>query len=175
MRKIIAFLLATLMLLSLAACGGTQTPGTTDDSGKTPGNDSASTQTEAGFALTFSDVKLVPGAAFDAKALPEADTVTQVPSCAFQGTDNAYNYGTFELTAYNEGKGEIIYSIYLLDPNTATDEGLYLGDDLARAKELYGTEFTQNGTQVTYTRGKTLLNLILQDDSIISIELRMAQ
>ena len=107
--------------------------------------------------------------------MPAASSVTEVPSCAFDGTDKAYNYDVFELTAYNEGNGEIIYSIYLIDANTATDEGLYLGDDLARAEELYGSEYAMTDNQVTFTKGNTLLILILQEESIISIEYRLAQ
>lgn len=184
MKKLISILLTAVLLLTITACTGNPiVGGPTDPQKPNPGNGQQSgdpgtgdpeTNPE-GFGLTFSEVKLVPGAAFDASKLPEADSVTQVPSCAFEGTDNAYNYGAFELTAYNEGNGEIIYSIYLLDANTATDEGLYLGDTLSRAEELYGTTYETVGTQVTYTKGSTQLILILQDDSIISIEYRMAQ
>lgn len=184
MKKLISILLTAVLLLTITACtenalGGKPSnpqnpnPGNGQQSGD-PGTGDPETNPE-GFGLTFSEVKLVPGAAFDASKLPEADSVSQVPSCAFDGTDNAYNYGAFELTAYNEGNGEIIYSIYLLDANTATDEGLYLGDTLSRAEELYGNTYEKVGTQVTYTKGNTLLILILQEDSIVSIEYRMAQ
>lgn len=184
MKKLMSILLIAVLLLTVTACNGNTLGGKPSDP-KAPNNGNGaqstdptggSTGTEAeGFGLTFSEVKLVAGAAFNASALPEADSVTQVPSCAIEGTDNVYNYGAFELTAYNDGNGEVIYSIYLLDPNTATDEGLYLGDTLDRAKELYGADYEQAGTQITYTKGSTLLILILQDDSIISIEYRMAQ
>lgn len=187
MKKIISILLTLVLLLAMAACSSdatdsAQTPNGKTSNSNTPGNagnatGSASEPAQAGegFGLTFHDVKLVPGAAFDASALPEAASVMQVPSCAFEGTDNAYNYEAFELTAYNEGNGEVIYSIYLLDPNTATDEGLYLGDSLSRAEELYGTEYVKEDTQVTYTSGNTMLILLLQGDSVFSIEYRMAQ
>lgn len=184
MKKLISILLTVLLLLTVAACDSSRTADTTPDAQQpngtnskqpaSPSEGSGDTVTE-GFAFTFSDVKLVPGAAFDASVLPEAVSVMEVPSCALEGTDNAYNYEAFELTAYNEGNGEIIYSIYLLDANTATDEGLYLGDTLSRAEELYGTQYEKADTQVTYTRGNTQLILILQEDSIISIEYRLAQ
>lgn len=187
MKKILSILLATVLLLSLAACNSNSTTDGTTPNEKTPagttgdkvpaGSDAATEpqQAEESFALTFNNVKLVPGAPFDAAALPEAESVMEVPSCAFEGTDNAYNYGVFELTAYDEGNGEVIYSIYMLDPNMSTDEGLYLGDDLGRAEELYGTNYQTEGTQITYAKGNTQLILILQDNSIISIEYRMAQ
>lgn len=188
MKKLTVILLTSAMLLSLAACSNHAADGqpagtTTHPMQPTGSEDTTSTadtavnpgQTETVFGLTFANVKLVPGAAFDATALPEAASVMEVPSCAFEGTDNAYNYEAFELTAYDEGAGEIIYSIYLLDPNTSTDEGLYLGDSLERAKELYGTDYAEDGTQITFTRGETTLNLILQDTTITSIEYRLCQ
>ena len=117
---------------------------------------------------------LVPGAAFDPAVLPEADSVFTVPSCAIEGTDNVYSYPVLEVTAYNDGTGEVIYSIYLTDANTPTEEGLYVGDDLARVTELYGEDYTQNGAEITYTKGATTLNMIINGDSVISIEYRMA-
>lgn len=197
MKRFMIILLSVVLLLTLASCGSkatdTQTPADTTEAEQTTGSvdttdetkdadqtdeteeSKASNQSGDPYGITFENVKLVPGTAFDAAALPEASSVTEVPSCAFEGSDNLYHYGLFELTAYDEGNGETVYSIYLLDPNTATDEGLYLGDTLSRAEELYGTDYVQNDTQVTYTAGNTMLILILQDENIISIEYRMAQ
>ena len=165
MKKLIAIMLAALMLASLTACDGgdpVQTTPTTTEA-----------LAEEGFCFTLSGVKLVPCADFDPTKLPEADSVYEVPSCAIEGTDNVYNYGTVEITAYDDGTGEVIYSIYILDANTSTDEGLYLGDDLAMAESLYGTDYTRDGSQITYRKGNTLLVLLMEDDYVSSIELRM--
>ena len=165
MKKLIAIALAALMLASLTACGGSDpvqtTPTTTE------------AVSEEGFFFTLSGVQLVPCADFDPAKLPEAESVYEVPSCAIEGTDNVYNYGTVEITAYDDGTGEVIYSIYLLDANTPTDEGLYLGDDLAMVESLYGTDYTRDGNQITYRKGSTLLVLLMEDDYVSSIELRM--
>ena len=173
MKKLIALLLAVLMLAALTACD-TQP---TDPKSTTPTDNSDTTRPtnpkEDGFFFTYEGVKLVPGAAFDPAVLPEADSVFTVPSCAIEGTDNVYSYPVLELTAYNDGSGEVIYSIYLTDADTPTDEGLYVGDDLARVTELYGTNYTQDGSELTFTKGSTTLCLILNDESVISIEYRM--
>ena len=34
------------------------------------------------------------------------------------------------------GSGEVIYSVFILDANTPTPEGLYLGDDTARVRSF---------------------------------------
>jgi predicted small lipoprotein YifL len=174
MKKLIALLLAVLMLTALAACD-TQNP--TDTTGTnptapTPG-DTNPINPEESFKFTYEGVALIPGAAFDPSVLPEADSVFTVPSCAIEGTDNVYSYPVLELTAYNDGTGEVIYSIYLTDANTPTEEGLYVGDDLARVTELYGTDYTENGSELIYTKGKTCLSLILNDGAVISMEYRM--
>ena len=118
-------------------------------------------------------VELVPGAPFDSTVLPAPDSLYQVPSCAIEGTDNLYNYGTFELTAFNDGTGEVIYSILLLTPDVTTPEGLALGDEGAKVTELYGTAFTQEGTARVYTDESAKLYVIVQNDTVASIEYRM--
>lgn len=125
------------------------------------------------FTFLAEDVALVPGTVFDASVLPEAESVYQVPSCAVEGTDNVYNYGAFEITAFDDGTQELIYSILLLDPNSTTPEGLALGDDQAKMEELYGTDYTQEGTGCTYTGPNTQLSIIIQNGTIASIEYLM--
>ncbi len=180
MKKWIALFLAVLMLMALTACGTEQHQTPTDPVPvQTAPTDPQETQPadpveEEVFSFTFEGVELVPGTAFDPAVLPEANSVYEVPSCAIEGTDNMYSYDVIELTAYNDGTGEVIYSIYVLDVNTPTTEGLYVGDDLARVTELYGSDYTVNDTELTFTRGNTTLNLIMDAETVISMEYRMA-
>lgn len=176
MKKLIAMLLALIVLGSLAACGttpNTDAPATTKPA-ETEGSATATKPQEKaeGFTFTLADVKLVPGADFDPTELPEAASVYEVPSCAIEGTDNLYNYDTVEITAFNDGNGEIIYSIYIVDANTSTDEGLYIGDDLEQVNAIYGTERTENDNELTYQKGDTLLILIVENNIVTSIEYR---
>lgn len=172
MKKLIALLLAVL-LIALTAC---ETPPPADNQNSTPSGSNSGTNNQTpdkSFRFTYENVALIPGAAFDPSVLPEADDVYTVPSCAIEGTDNVYSYPVLELTAYNDGTGEVIYSIYLTDPDTPTEEGLYVGDDLARVTELYGTDYSENGTELIFTKGSTCLCLIMNGETVISIEYRM--
>ena len=127
------------------------------------------------YAFTFNGVELIPGEAFDASGLPAAVATTTIPSCAFSGTDNVYTYDTVEIIAYDEGQGEHLYSVYLLDPNTETAEGLRLGDSLEKMVSLYGEDYVNNGTdEYAYYRGETILVVLAKNDVINSIEIRMA-
>lgn len=185
MKKIIALFMAALMLLCFAACAqeqpndvpqitmGAQTNNNKETESKDPVDTTGAAVTGEPYAFTFNNVKLIPGAAFDASKLPKATSTYQVPSCALEGTDNVYNYDAFELTAFNDGKGEFIYSIFFIDPNLTTPEGLALGDKLDQAIKLYGSDYVQEDTAYTFESAKTQLILILQDDSIVSIEYRM--
>lgn len=190
MKKSIVIILTLLFLLGLTACGepGQGTPSTTTipattDAGEItqPATTAAATQPpvkttepveEEAYSILYEGVELIPGRAFDPAVLPAANSVYQVPSCAIEGTDNVYNYGKLELTAFDDGTGEIIYSIYLTDANTPTTEGLYLGDDLARVTELYGEGGTEGANQRTYQKGNTLLVIIFDGDYVASIEYR---
>lgn len=184
MKKLIAILLAMMLVLSLAACGAEEEPNADLVITRAAEEDvAAEVQPEAEaeepvvadgvFSFTASGVELIPGEAFDAAALGEAASVYTVPSCAIEGTDNVYNYETFEVTAYDDGTGEVVYSIYFLDPNLTTTEGLALGDDAAKVVELYGEDFAEEGASYVYTRTNTQLHVIFQNDAVTSIEYRL--
>lgn len=188
MKKMFAVLLAMLMLLGLCACGNTDKPQETTAPVVTDAPATEPSATEEGeldggfdigvvpvepFVFTFNGVTLIPGTAYDAAALPEPTSVYQVPSCAIEGTDNVYNFNdAVEITAFNDGSQEIIYSIAIFDPNVCTDEGLYLGDDMARVIELYGEDYTENGTAMVYTKGNTELTIILQNGFVVDMEFK---
>lgn len=187
MKKLICLILSLLLLVSLAACGGAETPEGPQNFGNdtpAPTGDTAADQqeeTEEGFYFLYEEIKLIPGVIFDETLLPEYNDKYEVESCANQGTDNVYSYDTFELTAYSGNtdptsssyKGEVIYSIYLIDPNTPTTEGLYVGDTRVDVEKLYGTDYVEEDGEVIFTKGATQLRLIIEDDVVSSIEYRM--
>lgn len=183
MKKLLIALALALVLTCLAACKKTEkTPDTTPDNtpadkveDNTENKESTDdTKTEEGeFSFTLEGTKLIPGQKFDSASLREADSIFEVPSCALEGTDLVYNYTTVEVTAYDDGSGPVIYCIYFADANTPTDEGLMLGDSLDKAKSIYGEDFKEDAGQIIYTKGKTQLILLVENDSVISIEMRM--
>lgn len=180
----------------LASCGQT-TPvanlpqeitvgadGSQSDDGGNKGNEakqeSESTESEkqneekGTFGFLYEGVTLIPGEVFDQSVLGEFSNVSEVPSCAFDGNDRVYNYELFELTAYIDGEEERIYSIYFNDPNLLTTEGLSMGDTVDDMKSLYGEEYKMVGTSYEYTRGDTVLSIIVnQNDAVTSIEYRL--
>lgn len=201
MKRILAILLAVALLTALVGCGEAEQPKDTQvqttaapvvETTNAPAEETtaapeeettaaaeettAPAQTADGdvFSFTYQGVTLVPGNAFDSAALPEAESVFEVPSCAIEGTDNVYSYGEIEVTAFNDGSGEVIYSVYIVDANTPTAEGLYIGDTMDHVIAAYGEDYTQENGQVTYQKGNTQLVIILDGDYVGSIDFRWA-
>ena len=184
MKRVIAVLLSVMLLCALTACGEPAQPATTteavvDTTAQVADDTTAAAETTAavqdaveGFSFTFEGVELIPGQSFDASVLPTPQSVYQVPSCAIEGTDNVYNYGTIEVTAFNDGTGEVIYSVYIVDANTPTDEGLYIGDTVDHVIATYGEDCVRENGQITYQKGDTLLILIMDGDYVLSIDFR---
>jgi len=175
MKRVILMLLV-LSLFLLCGCGNTQQGN--GEFAFTVGNDNPGDATnqeangeESAFYFLAGDVTVTPGMPFDEKDLPTKN-VYQVPSCAFEGTDNVYGYGSYEITAFGDANGETVYSIYLIEPDVSTPEGLANGDEMTKAAELYGS-YEEDGTAWVFTRGKTQLFVIGQDGVIVSIEMRM--
>ena len=122
------------------------------------------------FNFVYEGVSLIPGELADLSALPKYADVDEVPSCAFGGNDNVYNFEMFELTTYFDQDEERVYSIYFLDPNLPTTEGLCLGDSVDDMKALYGETYEVEENAYIYTRGETLLTIVTKNNIIISIE-----
>lgn len=151
-----------------------------DNAGKTGGdqeskaaNQGKQKEEKGAFGFLYEGVTLIPGETFDQSVLGVCSGVSEVPSCAFDGNDRVYNYEKFELTAYIEENGERIYSIYFIDPNLPTTEGLCLGDSVDDMKAFYGEDCETNGTSCNYTRGNTVLSIIIQNDIVVGIEYRL--
>lgn len=180
MRKLIAMLALLVLVLTLTACGSDAEMNAdlviTRAAEETEIAQEENIQEESvkeEFCFVAEGVELIPGSDFDPTVLPEAVSLYTVPSCAIEGTDNVYNYETFEITAYDDGTGEVIYSIYIIDPNTTTPEGLALGDGLDRVLELYGDGYQLNGAAYDFYGTETMLSIIIQNEAVASIEYRM--
>ena len=190
MKKARMITVCVLLLLSLAACGGKTDGGSeqlitraAEEAVPVQTEAPAAAQTEASaapanlghYAFVAEGVTLQPGDSFDPGKLPEPLSVYEVPSCAIEGTDNVYTYETFELTAFDDGSGDVIYSVLLTDPNTTTPEGLALGDTVEKMESIYGMSYEKEGDGVTYPGNGQLLCIITQGDTVVSIEYRMAR
>ena len=127
---------------------------------------------QEGFAFTYHTVQITPGAEAESilEALGEPKSYTEEPSCAFDGMDKTYYYGSFYLSTYPlEGK-DYVQRIWLADDSVATAEGIRIGSGQAEVEKAYGANFFNGSNAFISTKGNTRLTVIIEDGIVSSIQ-----
>lgn len=122
------------------------------------------------FVLNYNNIEYKLGEVFSKDKYGEPKSYSEVESCAFDGIDKTYKYDHLEVTTYPKDKKDKIYVILFLDEKIRTNEGLRISDSLEDMKRLYGNDYKQEGNSYTYTRGKTDLQIIIENNYVTSIE-----
>lgn len=155
MKKISILLLAALMLFGMMGC---------DSSDPAPQQDN--------FTFTYhgTQILLNSDAAPIVDALGEPKSYTEEPSCAFDGLDKTYYYGSFYLSTYPLDGRDYVYSIWFVDDSVATVEGIRIGNTRAEVESAYGADCFNGGNAYTQTKGDSKLTIILTDETVSSIQ-----
>ena len=168
MKKIFALVLALMLVLTMAACGGETTPETT----AAPVVEGP-TQPDANswkYTVRGVDIVMHAPAASILEALGEPVSYTEEASCAFSGLDKTYYYGGFYLQTYPLGDEDYVFAAWLVDDSSTTPEGIYIGASQAEVEAAYGTEGF-NGSNAYILKGTTSnLTIILEDGTVSSIQ-----
>lgn len=179
MKKMLCILLSAAVLAALSACAPSgdpaapEAPKATDALPKT----TESTQpapSEAGeeaLAFVYQGTTIQPNAPAEPilSALGEPKSYTEEASCAFDGLDKTYFYGSFYLQTYPAEDGDRVFCLWLVDDAVTTPEGIYIGSTEQQVKDAYG-EDSLDGSACTVTRGDCKLTLILTDGVVSSIQ-----
>jgi hypothetical protein len=91
------------------------------------------------------------------------------PSCAFDGDDTVYDFGSYQITTYMSNGKEIFTGVYLLDDRYSTSEGVKIGSTLSEMLSAYGDDYKVSFGAYTYSLGQTELSFVVIDDVITSI------
>ncbi len=182
-RNRLCALLALAVVLSLTACGGKDTPGSASGNGtqsnppSQSGQPVQSTQPSGGvnveayvFRTGEATVAVNDDMADVLSALGEPQSYFEAESCAFEGLDKTYTYSGFVITTRPDGEKDYVNSILLTDDSVTTPEGLFIGSDYDDVIAVYGESTGGFDTLLTYTKNGTVLNFILTDGTVISIE-----
>lgn len=103
-------------------------------------------------------------------ALGEPKNYTESPSCAFEGLDKTYYFGSFYLSTYPAKDGDRISGLWFADDGVSTPEGIAIGSAREEVEAAYGTE-AFNGTNAWYlTAGDSKLTIILIEDKVGSVQ-----
>ena len=162
MKKLIAILMVAAMLLVVAGCG-TDTPA--DTQGGSQSQEKSFTFTYKGTEITFK----APAEPIVA-ALGEPHKYSESASCAFEGLDKSYDYGSFYLETYPKGDEDFVYGWWFADDSVTTQEGIYIGATQAEVEKAYGTECYNGSNAFTVKKADGTLTVILEDGAVTSIQ-----
>ena len=154
MKRISVFLLAAIMLLSLVGCGSTDID-----------------PQEENFSFTYNGTRITLGAeaAPIIDALGEPRSYTEEPSCAFDGMDKTYYYGSFYISTYSLDGKVHIYNLWFADDGVATDEGICIGSTQSQVEDAYGKECFNGTNSFAMTRGQSKLVILIEGGKVSSI------
>lgn len=172
MKKLLIMVLIGCLLLNLAACSAsTNSDGTVG--GNSVGESTApSVPAEDDFSFEYKGTKIsfhAPAAPIVA-ALGEPVKYTESTSCAFEGLDKSYYYGSFYLETYPQGDEDFVYGWWFADDSVTTEEGIYIGATQSEVEKAYGTECFNGSNAFVINKSAGSLTVILEDGLVSSIQ-----
>lgn len=171
-------LLAFGLVVALSACGGTggvtETPAPVSTPAAVGNSGGAENSAPDADAFVFQTggvtVSIDENMAGVLDALGEPQSYFEAASCAFDGLDKTYTYSGFIITTRPDGDTDFVNSILLTDDSVTTSEGIYIGCQAEEVTAAYGESESDMDGVLSYTRGSSALNFILNDGAVISIE-----
>lgn len=151
MKQMIILLLA---LLWLTGCAAPEVPGEQEN-----------------LTFVYNGVEITPhaDAAPVLEALGEPKSYTEEASCAFEGLDKTYYYGSFYLSTYPMDGRDYIYTLWFADDTVATAEGIRIGSPRSRVEEVYGPDAFNGTNAFEMTKGNSRLTILITDGMVSSI------
>jgi len=146
-KRLLLVLLISIGLLTIISCGKKE---------------------EESFKVMYEGNNITPGETLDISKFKNPYDKSEVPDCALGGTGIMYTFDDLEISTNEKNK---IYSVYFINPNFKTEEGIALGDskeDLLKAYE--GIEVSKGEDTLVYKKGKVEINFVISDNKVYSIE-----
>ncbi len=103
------------------------------------------------------------------ETLPPYDSVYEAPSCAFEGKDRVYSFGSFELNTYETAGVEYISAVIFKDDLVETMEGAFLGMSGEELAALYN-DGEKEGNIFVCEKGEMRLRFFITDGVITQIQ-----
>ena len=192
MKKWMIALLVIAMAVMMVACGGpaeettaaeqetdtTAEQTTAEETAQEADAEEAGEETAAvtpavdEYSFTYGDVEITlhAPAADIVAALGEPMNYTEQASCAFEGLDKSYYYGSFYLDTYPVGEEDFVYGFWFADDSVTNEEGLYIGAPQADVEKAYGAEAFNGDNAYKVDKGTGTLTVIVENGVVTSIQ-----
>ena len=158
--RILAVVLAVLMMTSLTACGSGEPSGTEEPQ---------ETKRVEEWSMNVNGQELYVGMNMP-KDLGEPTAYFEAASCAIQGLDKDYTYGSILVKTEDDGKTERIVGLTILDDGAATTMGVTIGDSRDKVVGAHGTPVSESETAITYSDSSgAIFKFLLRDGAVTSI------
>ena len=143
MKKIISIMLCIMLSVSMmTACGSKESDNDKKDVGSETKQD----------VFTY-DLKGVTVAMNEnmeplVKKLGDADNYFESDSCAFQGKDKVYTYGSVKITTYPKDNKDYVYTIELLDDTPRPNKLANCGRERLTSAMSSSTSYVPDGASI---------------------------
>lgn len=168
-REISALLCAVLLGSLLSSCGG-ETNGEVSVDNQMGSAQESELPVET-YTYVQGDVTIAVNAEMApvAEQLGEPTGYFESESCAFQGMDKVYTYGSIVISTYPEDDTDYILSIELKDDTVSTPEGISIGDAKDTVVSAYGEPSLETDAALSYQKGDCTLAFILDGNVVDGI------
>lgn len=120
---------------------------------------------EENFSFIYQGVAISPHgeAAPVIEVLGEPKSYTEEASCAFEGLDKTYYYGSIYISTYPMDGKDYLYTLWFADDTVTTAEGIRIGSSQTEVEEAYGADCFNGTNAFELTKGNSKLTILITD------------
>lgn len=175
MKQAITLILALCMAVSLCACGssaGEPQQTLAPQQTKATQQADAPRQEAEGYVVAVKGCEIAMKAPAEpiVDALGDPQSYTEEASCAFDGLDKTYYYGSFYMTTYPMNGKDYVYRLWFADDGVSTPEGISIGSTQAEVEQAYGSDAFDGAKAYIITKGETRMTILVSDGVVTSVQ-----
>lgn len=102
--------------------------------------------------------------------LGKAESYYEAQSSSYQGKEKVYTYKGFELSTYPSGSADYVKSIWFLNEETVTPEGIHIGSTIDEMTAAYGDDYTEANGKYQYVSEDGILAFYTKKGLVSGIE-----